>query len=489
IERRVPAQMLRRFIIDDNLEDIRTLPELTTDGLSGARVEWTGSRFVAFWTSYDATQFQLLTQAFTSSDNGPRTFSVVAQGVGPATNADGAWNGRTLVFAWTDRSRRPDSSDIDVYGAAANSSGISTTSPGSGFPIALSHVGQSTPQFAANGTESLLVWTETSVNGAPVRMLAAHATRGTVDTLPVTLSDTATGPPASVVFTGSLYLAVWLDHIANGGNRVLLRRVSRDGKLLDAEPIVVTESYDAQIAWNDTYALVTFPRTGIHGIRFDANGARVDAMAFTIAEDRSGYSLAMGVDGTDFIVAWTEGSDYWQFPSADLRDVFAARVSSNATILGGPIGVGIGPLNQHSPAVAGSLVTYLSGDEESWDPVRIETKKVLPSGVVLAGAVFDETARFATTPTVTETRGGYLLAWERELAGVAELRIARLDANGAFRAGPELVATSTAAGMSPSFGGPDLAYTRIVEDAVYGGAMRAFLRRTGEAEPRRRAVR
>jgi hypothetical protein len=489
-------QRLQRLIVDPSTLHPTALPPVAIDALSGARVEWTGSRFVAYWTSYDSTHFSVESLAFTATAPGPATPSVIAAGSGAGTDAIGAWNGKTLVVAWTDRSRMPNGSDTDVYAATADANGVIAEAPSAGIPVALSRRWQGTPIVAYDGQTSLGVWTEHSVSDGRARLLAARATYGTIDTVPLAIADNVSESAIpAVVFTGSVYLVVWQDLQQYA---IRIRRFDRAGAALDPEAISYDGAWPA-VAWNGTHALVAFTYQGIVAVRFNAAGERTDAAPIVLAAQRFGYLTTVASNGSDFLVVWTEGSDWWQFPSFGLLDVFGVLVTDGGTATT-PLPIATGPLNQSAADVASDgrdfVIAFGSSAEETVEITRIETKKLLREGV-LSGSTADghgapiEEGTVGVRPSIAANGGGYLLAWEKVDETHTETRLGRLDPSGTLLESAAIASSPIL--MQPRLsawpGGIELAYARIVDDPIYGASTRAFFRRLSDGEGRRRAVR
>jgi hypothetical protein len=462
-----------------------------------AGVEWVGDRFVAFWfgTRDDAGLSRMQTLTFTADgatgavvDHGPQ------RGVGD--EASEAWNGRTLIVAFTIRPF----GEADVYAAVAWR-GDDSDGPSA---VALSPAWQAMPAVATNGQQSLIVWTEGFIEQTPsggltgyLRVAAKHATAGVADSPTVYLTESAHAARPSVVFTGTMYLVTWIELVEDELlPYVMMQRIDTNGAPIDAEPLVLARGFNAAMAWNGTHVMVGWGSwNGVWAARLTRDGEPFDAQAIQLTTHTVGNDLVAASNGSDFFFVWPEGSD-GHYPLPDLLDLHAARVDASGASAG-TVAVATGAPNQRSPAVASDgrdfLIAYVEDE-------RLVTKKVLREGTLDGTSAADagraiDTAGTPATPTIAATGSGYVLAWESiESESAAEVFIAEVDRSGTVNDAATIVARSEAGGMWPIVATAgstrgDVAYAGLQEDAVYGGAMRLFLRRLGQGQARGRATR
>ncbi|HYI09859.1 MAG TPA: hypothetical protein VEK57_12415 [Thermoanaerobaculia bacterium] len=493
-----PNRQLRRVTIDPSTLGTGTLPPVAAGGYSGPGVEWTGSSFVAYWTEYDHSRYSVKTLAFRSDASGDTAPKTVVAGSGSATDAQGTWTGRALAIAWTDRSTSDDGSS-DIFGTIADRNGVPETASATAFPISHSHQYQTDPAIAANGAESLVVWTEGNGGYAPATLLAARTTGGATAT-PVVLSESASPGTTVVVFTGSSYFVFWREwRDISGESRMMMRRVSTAGAPL-GDAVLVAATHSIAAAWNGSFLLAAYPSGGdLLAVRFTPGGERLDSIPIVLAGKRYPSVVAAASNGEDFLVVWTEGSDHWQWPSADLIDVAAVRVNPFGLVLGPQLGIATGPANQFSPAVASDgqdyMIAWVSFAEGHPDGT-LNTRYLGAEGV-LGGSIPVDTIPadwYHMQPAIAGTTNGYLLAWQDIDPATAHLRLARLDRTGmVVETTGSLAASLPLLAMRPQLTSvgrhAQLVYSRIVDDPVYGGAMRLFARSIIDGGPRRRTVR
>jgi hypothetical protein len=493
LEERDSGQTLRRYIVDPATLQTTILPgvDLPGHGAFGVRMEYDGSRFRSFWFDNSANSYALKTLSFTAAGAGDSAPVTGTSRTGNVDGFNGVWNGSSLMLVWSAAGELA-IDEYDLYaGALATGAELSSAS---NFPLALSPAWQHQPAIATNGNESLLVWKE-GRDPYPSRLVAAHATNGIIDGAQLYLSDNATSTPR-VVFTGSVYLVIWPERTSSIPT-ITVRILEADGTIAAIPPIVLGSSYNVAAAFNGTHVLVAWPvGDGAQAVRFTIHGEQVDEIPIDLAN--VGVE-AMASNGTDFLLVWTEENTV-VLPIERGSDVTAARVSASGTLIGGRIPIASSGALQARPSVASDGRDYVIAYQEE---DALVTKKLLAEGV-LDGTAADAEGRLvgrATTGSVPHssaiayTGSDYVVAWELTVANnLGEVRLARVDRNGAVTFAPAVAARSTVWGMLPALapgggGTAQLAYARFQENDAWGGAMRVFIRNVGDGPIRGRAVR
>jgi hypothetical protein len=480
------AATLRRFVIDPATLQATALQPVAMGGANGVRLEWNGSRFLAFWLGNQGQTYSLQTLSFAADGTGDAAPVTVSTRDGSALQPSGVWNGQALMVAWAG-SGFENPQQYDVY-ATAVAGGEELT--GSRFPIALAPVWQSRPAAATDGHQSLIVWLE-GWNEESARLAAAHATAGRIDSGTVYLSDAAYGP-AQVVFTGAAYLVFWLERTGNIP-RLVMRRFDLAGQLAGAQELFIGNSYSFAVAFNGLHVLAAYATAdGAAAVRFEADGTPLDTAPLFIP---GAGAVRAASNGEDFALVWQEGSDALPINDGRLVDVYAAVINGTGATTQARIEVATGPTSQHSPVIATDGRDFVIAYVEEG---KLLTKKLLREGALAGGAQIDAVAEGSGDgwgPFIAPTDGGYIAGWEVLPVGApAAVRVVRLDVDGAVTE-TATVATSALAGMYPTLatgGGAtgDLVYARLEDDPTYGASMRIFLRRLGEmGRPRGRAVR
>ncbi|HEX8251920.1 MAG TPA: hypothetical protein VF846_02140 [Thermoanaerobaculia bacterium] len=475
---------MRRILFDAETLQSTALAPLDLGAATPARVEWTGTRFIAYWThSVDGKPRELRTLSFSAAgaDGAPVS---AGEHVGAASGADTVWNGRALVLTWT--TQDPETFETDVWATTISEGGHRNR-----VMVSLSHRWQALTAVATHGNESMVVWIDGSAGlTQPRRLVSAHATDGVIDGAPHYFSETPSSEEPVVIYTGTMYLLAFHEILADGSSRIAVRRIDRRGIPLDQGAIHVGTGQELAAAWNGTHLLVAYHSgRDVEAVRIAHDGTIVDSTPSKIAAGTAPHALSLASNGTDFLLAWNEGSDHWQFPTPGMIDVRGIVISAAGNAIGATLDIATGSSNQRHPAVASDgrdyVVTYFHDE-------TLAAKKVLREGA-LAGTTAQDHGTVIThipsplmRPVIAATTGGYLVAWETSPDNVTgELWLARLDRNLTVTDSPRVVVRSGAQWMLPTLnalpdGGVDLAYGRLIDDASYGATMRVFIRRVEE---------
>ncbi|HYO78685.1 MAG TPA: hypothetical protein VE010_19655 [Thermoanaerobaculia bacterium] len=477
--------VMRRILFDAATLQPTTLSPVDLGAATPPRVEWTGTRFTAYWTHLvNETPRELRTLAFSAAGADGAPVSVGGQ-MGRAVDSDGIWNGRALVLAWT--TQDPETFETDVWATTISDNGHRNR-----VMVSLSHRWQALTATAARGNESMIVWIDGSAGlTQPRRLVSVHATGGVIDRAPHYYSETPSNEQPVIVFTGTMYLLAFHEILPDGNtSRIALRRIDRSGLPLDDVPIHVSYGQEFAAAWNGTHLMVAY-HSGreLEAVRIAHDGTVVDSSPSRIVSGTAPHALSLASNGTDFLLAWNDGSDHPQFPAPGLLDIRGIVISTAGNAIGAPIDLATGPSNQRHPAVASDGRDYVIA---YFHDQSLATKKVLREGA-LAGSTAQDHGTVIThipsplmRPAIAATASGYLVAWEISEDDVTgELWLARLNHNTAVTDTPRVVARSGAQWMLPTLttlddGAVDLAYGRLIDDASYGATMRVFLRRVEE---------
>jgi hypothetical protein len=210
----------------------------------------------------------------------------------------------------------------------------------------------------------------------------------------VTTGDRYGAFPA-VAFDGVNYLVAWVeDH--EFGSFVYATRVNQDGVVLDPAGILVDQNGSApKIAFNGTNYLLVYGSSAIYGKRVSRSGQVLDSQPIPIATTSSYNSQsAVGSDGTNYLVAW-----------ADARfgccSIFGTRVGPSGAILD-PAGVAIAThgREQHDPAVGFDGTNYFV----AWTDNRGSSSDIYGARVARDGRVRDPRGILISTAAPQKAR-------------------------------------------------------------------------------------
>lgn len=479
---------LMRYTVDAGTLDVTAHPPMIARGDSTQVVSTPGG-FTAGSLQYIGSTLSLATISFTGS-------SWNATSVGPERGADLRMisSGTAVTAVWRDyRHSSPVHGEMQMFGVALDASAIAPTREVA--PVALSAVRQTDPMIAPAGGQALVVWLDlpTTARGSVV---ARRIDRdgSPIDAQPLVLSASASRwSPPRVVFTGRVWIVAWIEESADSA-RSVMRRIARDGTLLDAAPIELEGA--GPFASNGSITLMaTTLAQGIGVMRFSSDGEKLDAHPL-LAVDRDGYLPALATNGSEFLLAWVEGSDYWQFPSPNYRDVHALRLDGNGAPIAAVIDVATGKDDEAMPAIASDGSDFLVIYQHLGDSTTVRAKRVLENG-----ALADTTAAADGTVVgegeypfaVTPLRSGYAVLFMSLQSPMFSTSVVVVDPRGVPAEEPRVIAESeappTGSSLATMSGSVVAAYTRTAAEPAFANIVRVFVRKLVEETTRRRSVR
>jgi hypothetical protein len=422
-------------------------------------------------------------------------FATDARSSTPVGNAPGAdlhmaTNGRRVMSVWRDYRFSPpyEYSTMNMFGIALDATATQTET--GVLPVAISTVAQGQPAIASADTTSLVAWMDLTKTVRGNVMARRFDARGNpLDAAPIELVADVEGRQQPVVtFTGEVWIVAWRVLLnANGNTRTYMRRIARNGTVLDPEPVDLGPGTAVAAASNGTVTLLAFDKWLL---RFSRAGEQRE----TVTLPATAWGGGVASNGSDFLLVWTEGSDWWQFPSPNYIDVHAMRLDASGNPVGARIDVATSPANERSPVVTANgtdfLIAYahIAGDERV-----VRAKRVLREGVL-----GDHTAlqpgslvgRGELSYSVAPRGEGYAAVFVRGVDGrTAAIDTVTLDARGAAVEEPVTLATTNWYSWSPwtFLTSTMVAYTRTQPEL--GNIDRVFVRGLGGEPPRRRTTR
>jgi hypothetical protein len=300
-----------------------------------------------------------------------------------------AFDGTNYLVVWADYRSR---SSYDIFGARVAVDG-SIVDEG-GFIISDADDYQDTPAVAFDGTNFLVVWTD-SRTGSDDIYGARVAPDGTVldpDGIAV-CTEAGAQAEVAVAFGDSTYLVVWTD-TRDGNQSTYGTRVDPDGTVLDAGgfgvctdpasqryPAASTNGAGWLVVWQDR-------RNGqldIYGARVSTGGTVLDPGSIPMATTTADEDYpAVTHNGTECLVAW--GVD----GGATSDDIYATRVDTSGTVLD-PAGIKVCGHTGHQAYPAASV--YGANYFVVWNDNRIGgTWDVYGARIDSTGAVIDTTS-------------------------------------------------------------------------------------------------
>jgi len=361
-----------------------------------------------------------------------------------------------------------------VNAALLDASG--STVKASDTQVALSPSSQGAPVIASAGAVSLVAWMDEKATVRGDLLVRRVDSRGVaIDAAPAVIDTNVPAGYSPVVgFTGQ----VWIVAYTTGeGSRMSYRRVSTNGVVLDATPKDLGVVYALFAANAKTSVFAGQTSNGIAAVRFTPAGEKIDADPLLITA-RSGFLYSIAAADDEFLAVWGEGSNWWQFPSPNYRDIYGARLDgSGAPIDAAPIAIATTKSDEGNAVVASTgrdfLVAYIDFDTQLFSPGVLKAKRVLHEGVAGAEKVIAESAE---TVSMAASSGRYFVVWDKvTLANTrdAEMRAVTIDDDGNLLETPSILdRTELQPRLAPVPGGVLLGYTKVFE----AGATRAILR-------------
>lgn len=470
---------MRAYVTPSTLA-VETLPQIAVSTEFHANLVRSGSEVLLYWPLYrDGTLFLEAVDFATGASRESRIGPSIAYDVRIASNGD------SLLAVWSDRRVSININDYANLLNAALLDASGATVKASDTKVAVSFVSQGVPSIASAGNVSLVAWIEQKETVRGDLMVRRVDSRGVaIDAAPLLIEKDV---PANVVpvagFTGQVWIVAYA---AGDGSHVSYRRIATSGALIDATPneLGIVGPLFATNAKTSVFAGRT--ADGLAAVRFTPAGEKIDATPLLITA-RAGYAASIAAAEDEFLVVWSEGSSWWQFPSPNLVDVYGARLDgSGAPIDSTPIAIAATKHNEGAATAASNgrefLVAYIDQGTLSTGSEDLHVVRVLHEGVVSEDKTLGSSIVAAT---IAASAGRYFLVYANVASGAAEGWAATVDEAGNFvDAAVRVDQVVVGMNLAPIPGGVLLGYVKIVE-----GGMRDFLRPLTVAASRNRGVR
>ena len=390
-----------------------------------------------------------------------------------------AFDGANFLVVWED-----DRSYAEIYGARVTPGG--TVLDPAGFVISQAADAQLFPAVAFDGSNFLVVW-EDGRSGSSCDIYGARVTpAGTVldpTGFVISWAGTIQWFPA-LGFDGTNFLVVWQDD-RNGGyySDIYGARVTPGGTVLDPSGFVISQPANSQwypaLGFDGTNFLVAWQddRSGeyyfdIYGARVTPGGTVLDPSGFYISQ-AAGWekSPALGFDGTNFLVVWTDERNY-----PDTADIYGARVTPGGTMLD-PSGflISQAAYGQCDPAIGYDGANFLvvwQDDRSGPDDPGIYGARVTPGGTVLdpSGFYISQAGYGQYLPVLAFDGANFLVVWEDQRSSEYDIYGARVNTAGTVL-DPSGIAISTATNgqLSPAVAFDGTNFLVVWEDWRSGG--------------------
>ncbi len=337
---------------------------------------------------------------------------------------DVAFDGANFLVVWQDCR-----GDVDVRGARVGPDGA-VLDP-DGFDVSADTLYELQPAVATDGTNWLVTWIDVTRSGWATIHAARVGPGGTVlDPNGVRVSpDSARPDEPAVTFDGTNFLVVWQDERAGVPNRndIWAARVNSAGQVLDPDGVMVSsqlnEEENCAIGFDGTNFVVAW--TDNRDVGTDVYAARVDQAAQVL--DPDGFPVSVAADlRAGPAVAWGEGQ--WLVVWEDYRpggwsDIYGARVTTWDTVRDeSGFAISTQMWGEGSPAVCWGGSNWLVAWMDSRDRPQeydIYCARVTPGGDVLdpAGIAVCAVEKTQAYPRIAFDGTNWLVVWEDRRLG------------------------------------------------------------------------
>lgn len=472
-----PSGRLRRFTVDAATLSVTTHPvpgETLTDI---AAVTATPGGFSATFLSFRGTELLLNVMPFDATSS-----HSIAVGTGPGFRVRTAATGRATLAVW------------GYLGTARVILDPPLTRRMSDVaPMVLSAVAQASPAIAPAGDLMLVTWIDAADSG---RIMAARLDRSgnRLEAQPIELG-TGGFPefPPTAVFTGRVWLVAW-EARPESNPRTFLRRISRDGAVLDAQPIDLGERMLPALASNgDVTVLAMAGYEDLFIMRFSPDGIPLGPEL--PLESSLGWAAqpALATNGREFLLVYTDGSTWYHAPTPRGLGVFGFRLGADGAPLdAAPIAIADSDANDADPRVASDGVDFLVVyNSWSYGPLQSGAKRVLRNGALGDGTAGDPGQSFGdgTFPQVAPLGQGYVISFIRLDSPLVSVWVVPVDRRGVALEAPRVMVDGNTASSLHALAAADgvawLAYARRVPEPAYANVQRVFVRSVSEDRRRR----
>jgi hypothetical protein len=312
---------------------------------------------------------------------------------------------------------------LDIFGARVDLAG-NVLDP-IGFLISGAPGDQNDPAIAFDGTNFLVVWSDTRSGGMDIYGSRVDPGGNVLNPAGIAVSGAPNNQSRpALVWGGSAFLVVWEDGRSGISSDIFGARVLPTGVVQDPGGINISSAANDQkspsVAFDGMNFLVVWQDgrsgpTDIYGNRVSQGGVALNGSGFPISTALNSQGRPdLSFDGINYLVVWEDERN-----GPGLMDIFCARVAPSGALLD-PAGraISTAPNRQSAPTVTFLEPNYLvawvdtrSGPVSDVHAARVDTAaNVLdPVGIPVATG-----SRFETDPAATHAGGQYFVAWGEE---------------------------------------------------------------------------
>lgn len=293
-------------------------------------------------------------------------------------SAEAAWNGRVFLTVWADARGYPRRDDVYVSRVAPSGKVLD----GSGIAVTNGKRGWITPTVASDGRGFLVVWAY-GRNGLNRDIFAARVSKDgkVLDDSPIVVSDARkTKAEPTVVWTGRHYLAAWEDY---------RNSPSHAGSLGEGE-------LDAN--------------GDIYGTRISSAGKVLDPKGFRLAGGRRNeLTPELTVSGNKVAMAWAR--DCYRAGRTCTHDAYAAPLARNGRRARRAIHLGTRKNHEILPALLATPDGYLAAWTDWNRRTRLRLRRIDSNWHTGPVHRLDEGDRYEYSPRLVWVGDHAILSW------------------------------------------------------------------------------
>ncbi len=379
----------------------------------------------------------------------------------------------------------------DLFGATIDGSGAVTVG---GIVLAGPGRHQREPAVALGGANALVVWEEDRAAGSSIDLFAARlrlSDGAILDGYPISVAMAAGEQVApAVAWDGTDFVVIWQDNRTGGGYDIYGVRIGSDGNRLLTEfavstatghqvaPALAADGNVLQAVWQDGRHAAT-SQADVFGSKISTTSTSTSVTSnVTISGAAPGNQLdpTVATDGTSFLVAWSDNRT-----ASTASDIYRARITSSG--VQGAVATVTAAGSQVRPSMAwgGNGVYLLVWEAQTSGTADVDGLRLDAAGFVIGSAFAVNHAAGTQDHPVAVGGGSFLVAWRDRRGSTYDIYATRITGDGGVEDGDGFpVAATVPDEEEPALAlgsgdGWTVAYDRFVSGSSYA-ADRVFLR-------------
>jgi hypothetical protein len=350
------------------------------------------------------------------------------------------FDGVRFFVVWED-SRNFGATGDDIYGARVTTDGdvLDTT----GIIVANETGNQNNPDLVFGTTNYMVAWQDERNGGVDVYAARVNTSGNVLDSTGIAVSVAADVQETPAVdHNGVMFLVAWTDQ-RNGTPDIYATRVTSSGIVIEPDGFIVCEAEDIQsfpamafdgarhlLVWQDNRDELSTDYN-IAGTVISPDDTVFPPLGVVLSSQRPANQeeqAAIAFDGENYLVVWRD-----RRYGADV-DIHGGRISGDGfplDLTGISISLSVGA--QGFPALAyGDGVYLVVWEDRRGGGYDIYAARLTPDGTLLDvdGFVISDAADEQRKPDVAFADGNFLVVWQDQRDGAADIYGAQVDLDG-----------------------------------------------------------